>query len=148
MLYPNAILQGLFIGVAIIAGCTAPDPPTRAAPASQACAVSRVVDGDTVDLTCDGVDFRARLTGFDTPETYEPGCAAEAALGRQATTRLRQLVGDATRITADIGGADRYGRKLVALSLDGQAVSRRMIAENLAVPYSGGRRIDWCARLR
>lgn len=144
MLYPKAFLAALFIAVAVVPEGAPPAPPAAEAPA---CSVSRVVDGDTVDLNCDGAAIRARLTGFDTPETYEPGCPAEAALGRQATARLRQMVDDATRITADIGGTDRYGRRLVALSLDGQAVSRRMIAENLAVPYSGGRRIDWCARL-
>jgi micrococcal nuclease len=35
----------------------------------------------------------------------------------------------------------------VQLSLDGRDVGRVLIAEGLAVPYSGGRRIDWCARL-
>ena len=118
--------------------------PTLAGPT---CAVARVIDGDTVDLICDGAAFRARLTGFDTPETYEPACAAEAALGRQATERLRQMVADADLVEADIGGTDRYGRRLVALRLDGRDVSRRLIAENLAVPYSGGRRINWCDRL-
>ena len=144
MTYFNILLAGLFIVAAFVFGISSrvsppPDPP--------ACAVSGIVDGDTVDLVCDGVEFRARLTGFDTPETYEPACPAEAALGRQATARLRQMVTGATRIEADIGGTDRYGRRLVALSLDGQAVARRMIVENLAVPYSGGRRIDWCDRL-
>jgi endonuclease YncB( thermonuclease family) len=144
MFFPNTLLPVLFIGATLFSGGPLSEPPTPAVPA---CAVSRVVDGDTVDLICDGAAFRARLTGFDTPETYDPACAAEAALGRLATGRLRQLVGDAALVEADIGGTDRYGRRLVALRLDGQEVSRRLISENLAVPYSGGRRINWCDRL-
>jgi endonuclease YncB( thermonuclease family) len=144
MFFPNTLLPVLFVGVALFSGGPLSEPPIPAVPA---CAVSRVVDGDTVDLICDGAAFRARLTGFDTPETYDPACAAEAALGRLATGRLRQLVGDAALVEADIGGTDRYGRRLVALKLDGQEVSRRLISENLAVPYSGGRRINWCDRL-
>lgn len=145
MFYPKTFLAGLVAIPALVLIAVPVGRPSS--PPAPACAVTRVVDGDTVDLSCGGAAFRARLTGFDTPETYRPGCPAEAALGRQATARLHQFVDNATRIEADLGGTDRYGRRLVALSLDGQAVSERMIAENLAVPYRGGRRIGWCARL-
>ena len=112
------------------------------------CAVVHVVDGDTVDMTCPGAgSFRARLTGFDTPESFEPGCVAEARAARAATDRLRGLVAGATRVEARLGGVDRYGRRLVALRLDDQDVGAVLIAEGLAVAYAGGRRIDWCARL-
>jgi len=144
MLRPYVIPAAVILAGALVFIGLPPAPPQAS---GQICNVTGIVDGDTVDLRCDGPVFRARLTGFDTPETYEPGCAAEAELGRRATGRLRQMVDNATRIEADLGGTDRYGRRLVALSLDGQAVARSMIAENLAVPYSGGRRIDWCARL-
>jgi endonuclease YncB( thermonuclease family) len=113
------------------------------------CAVVRVVDGDTVDLTCLGTGrFRARLMGFDTPETHRPGCAEEALLGQAATGRLRALVADARSIEADLGRWDRYNRRLVRLSVNGRDVGARLIAEGLALPYEGGRRIDWCDRLR
>lgn len=124
------------------------DPAPLAATSESGCRVARVIDGDTVDLACQGASpFRARLTGYDTPETYEPSCASEAALGLEATARLRALVTSATSVTARISGTDRYGRRLVALSLDGRSVSGTLIAEGLAAPYSGGRRPDWCARL-
>lgn len=113
------------------------------------CAVVRVVDGDTVDLECLGEGrFRARLMGFDTPETHRPGCAEEALLGQAATRALRALVADARTIEADLSRWDRYNRRLVRLSIDGRDVGARLIAEGLALPYEGGRRIDWCARLR
>jgi micrococcal nuclease len=113
------------------------------------CAVVRVVDGDTVDLECLGEGrFRARLMGFDTPETHRPGCAEEALLGQAATRALRALVANARNIEADLGRWDRYNRRLVRLSIDGRDVGARLIAEGLALPYEGGRRIDWCARLR
>lgn len=113
------------------------------------CLVTRVVDGDTVDLECLGEGrFRARLTGFDTPETHRPDCAQEALLGQAATRRLRALVADARQIEARLGRWDRYERRLVQLSVDGRDVGARLIAEGLALPYDGGRRPDWCARLR
>lgn len=117
-------------------------------PGVGACRVTSVVDGDTVDMACTATGpFRARLTGFDTPESFQPGCAAEARVARQATQRLRALVAQARSVDATLGGTDRFGRRLVRLSLDGRDVGVVLIAEGLAVPYRGGRRIDWCARL-
>jgi micrococcal nuclease len=107
------------------------------------------VDGDTLEMACPGTGpFRARLTGYDTPESHEPGCAAEARGGtpRHATAE-RSTVADARTIDPAIGGTDRYGSRLVRLTVDGRDVGAILIAEGLAVPYSGGRRIDWCARL-
>ena len=54
---------------------------------------------------------------------------------------------NARTVEPRIGEMDRYGRRLVRLSLDGRDVGAVLISEGLAVPYRGGRRIDWCARL-
>ena len=125
-----------------------PTEPPDTAPAEPSCTVARVVDGDTLDMACPGQGaFRARLVGFDTPEVYSPACAAEYALGSEASRRMRALVHGATTIHAEMQGFDRYDRRLVRLRLDGADVARVMIAEGLAVPYAGGRRTDWCRRL-
>ncbi|MGR3639491.1 thermonuclease family protein [Alterinioella nitratireducens] len=138
MIYPRLA----FLSLLLLLSCNAvPEPePT--------CRVTRVIDGDTVDMACGGsAPFRARLIGFDTPETYEPRCRAEADLGRQATDRLQGMVATARVTQADLDGTDRYGRRLVRLGIDGRDVGDGLIAEGLAVPYTGGRRIDWCDRL-
>jgi micrococcal nuclease len=146
-------VAALFGAVALLASCqtaqmSVPPALPGGASAASGCRVVSVVDGDTVDMACAGAGtFRARLTGYDTPESHEPGCAAEARAARQATERLRALVAGAQSVAPQVGGIDRYGRHLVRLSLDGRDVGAVLIAEGLAVPYSGGRRIDWCARL-
>ncbi len=145
MLSPQTLLPAIFAFAALIAACVPSDPEVPEI--AQACAVTRVVDGDTVDMICDRASFRARLTGYDTPETYEPGCSAEADLGQRATLRLRQMVDAASTVDADINGTDRYGRQLVRLRLDQRDVAQAMIGEGLAVAYSGGRRVNWCDRL-
>lgn len=134
------------LGIGLVA-CLPPVPVSAPTSEAAACAVLRVVDGDTVEMACGAGAFRARLTGFDTPEAHAPGCRAEARAAAAATARLQALVARAARVEADLGGVDRYGRRLVALRLDGVAVGPLLISEGLAVPYSGGRRIDWCARL-
>lgn len=115
------------------------------------CRVGFVYDGDTVELLCGDQTQTARLVGFDTPETKSPGCAEEAALGLKAKLRLGDLVagvqGKAGGLLLDDQGYDRYGRRLVVMQISGRDVAKVMIAEGLAVSYSGATRIDWCARL-
>ncbi|MDQ2091469.1 thermonuclease family protein [Marimonas arenosa] len=110
------------------------------------CGVSYVYDGDTVALDCGGREVTARLQGLDAPETRDAGCEAERVAGNAATARLRALVRQGV-VTYRRRGTDKYGRWLIRLSVDGQDVAERMIAERLAVPYAGGGRIDWCKRL-
>ncbi len=119
------------------------------------CRVGFVYDGDTVELLCGARTETARLVGFDTPETRDPGCEAEAALGLRAKLRLGDLVAQAQgagaqgqgSILLDHRGHDRYGRSLVEMRIGGRDVAEVMIAEGLAVAYVGTSRIDWCARL-
>lgn len=137
-----AVIGGLFA----VSCAPGPLPMADRARAAGECRVLRVIDGDTVDMTCPETGaFRARLTGYDTPETFEPACPQEAELGAAATARLRAMVAQAMRVQADLGGIDRYDRRLVTLRLDGQPVRDTLIAEALALPYRGGRRPDWCA---
>ena len=116
------------------------------------CTIGFVYDGDTVELLCGDITQTARLVGFDTPETAPPGCPQEAALGLKAKLRLGDLV--ARSRTAGQGGLlldhrgwDRYGRRLIAMRVDGRDVGDVLIAEGLAVAYAGEARVDWCTRL-
>ena len=136
--------------LALLSACGDLPPPGIAAIPSRddpRCLVTDVVDGDTVKIDCGGGPVSARLVGFDTPETFRPGCAAEAALGARATDYLTQQLRSATRIGFDVQGRDKYQRALVAMTLDGVALSDMMISQGLAVRYAGGRRINWCDRL-
>lgn len=120
--------------------------PTRDDPI---CQITDIVDGDTVKMVCDnGRGGSVRLVGYDTPETYRPGCAAELRLGQAATQRLEHHLRAARRITVKYEGKDRYDRVLVRMNIDGTDLAGTMIAEGVAVAYDGGTRIDWCDRLR
>lgn len=107
------------------------------------CRVGRVHDGDTVELLCDGVSQTARLQGFDTAETRDARCPEERSLGLRATARLRDLI-RAGKVEIFRRGYDRYGRVLIALTVDGHEVGEMLIAEGLARPYAGGARSGWC----
>jgi micrococcal nuclease len=88
--------------------------PTLAPPAgSERATVTRVVDGDTVDVeTLSGGRETVRLIGINTPESGE--CFSE-----EATLALGALLADEViTMTADVSDRDQYGRLLRYLWLD------------------------------
>lgn len=100
-----------------------------------------VVDGDTIRM--DGDSWR--LVGFDTPETYEPRCDFELALGQAATARLRALMASGRVVEViRLPGRDRFDRGLARLFIGGKNIADILIGEGLARAYDGGRRQSWC----
>jgi endonuclease YncB( thermonuclease family) len=118
--------------------------PASGAGAFRLCAERRqpncVVDGDTIWHR----GIKIRLADIDTPEVFSPQCASEAALGRQATERLLELINaGAFELVRTGRDADRYGRKLRILERHGRSLGDILIAEGLARPWDGARR-SWC----
>jgi hypothetical protein len=81
--------------------------------------VTRVIDGDTVDLSCTlpcvqrPLVYRARLSGINAPELHTRD-AAEKVAGLRSRDRLAELV-EGHRVLAHVQGKDMYGRMLVEL---------------------------------
>ena len=100
-----------------------------------------VVDGDTI--WHGGV--KIRIADIDTPEVFSPKCPSEAALGRQATERLLELInaGPFEVVPSGSRDADRYGRKLRILERHGHSLGDTLVAEGLARRWDGARR-SWC----
>ena len=99
-----------------------------------------VVDGDTIWFNGQNI----RVADIDAPETHEPRCAREKALGDRATLRLQQLVnGGQVSLQPINRDEDRYGRKLRLVMVDGESVGDTLVGEGLARWYAGGKR-PWC----
>lgn len=99
-----------------------------------------VVDGDTIWLQGQNI----RIADIDAPETHEPRCASEKALGDRATLRLQQLVNSGQVSLQSIDrDHDTYGRKLRLVMVDGESVGDTLVSEGLARWYAGGKR-PWC----
>lgn len=107
-----------------------------------------ITDGDTVQLY--DASTGTRLVGFNTPETFEPRCNQELALGRQATGRLRDLVSAASQVELELvacactrgtqGTSEcNFGRSCGVLTVDGRDVGEILTAEGLAVRFQCGR---------
>lgn len=97
--------------------------------------VTRVVDGDTIQVRVGGGDEKIRLIGIDTPETHGPGGLREC-FGAEATRRAQDLLptGTKVRLVRDIEPRDRYGRLLayVYRIADGLFVNLALAAEGYA----------------
>ena len=104
--------------------------------------VTCVVDGDTIWYR----GAKIRLADIDTPEVTQPACQREAALGRQATERLRALLNaGAFTLEPPPGGRtrDRFGRELRLVKRGGQSLGEVLVREGLASRWGGPRR-TWC----
>lgn len=112
-------------------------------PYTYKCVVTRVVDGDTVDVDVDlGFDVwlkkqRVRLAGIDTPESRTRNLA-EKALGLAAKARLVELCSGT--VTLESHGKGKYGRILGKLYADGTDICDTLISEGHAVEYWGGKK--------
>ncbi len=74
--------------------------------------VTRVVDGDTIDVSINGAPFTVRFVGMDTPETVDPrrpvGC-----FGKEASNETKSLLtGKTVILQKDISNTDKYKRIL------------------------------------
>ena len=99
-----------------------------------------VVDGDTFWLGGEKV----RLADINAPETHQPACPAERALGEAATRRLIALLNAGpVELRTEGRDRDRYGRLLRVVTRAGRSLGARLVAEGLAEPWHG-RRGSWC----
>lgn len=99
-----------------------------------------VVDGDTIWFQ----GQKIRIADIDAPETHDPQCASEKALGDRATARLHELVNSGPVSLKSIDrDEDRYGRKLRIVEVNGDSVGDTLVGKGLARWYEGGRR-PWC----
>jgi len=99
-----------------------------------------VVDGDTIWFKGQNI----RVADIDAPETHEPRCGSEKALGDRATLRLQQLLNRGQVSLQSIDrDTDSYGRRLRLVMVDGDSVGDTLVSEGLARWYAGGKR-PWC----
>jgi endonuclease YncB( thermonuclease family) len=102
----------------------APQPEPAPAPRPHTYLVTRVVDGDTLEL---GNGETVRLVGIDTPEVGQCGYdRASVALGRLVT-------GQQVRLTVSDENRDRYGRLLRYVDVGGVDAGLRQIRSGLAI---------------
>jgi endonuclease YncB( thermonuclease family) len=97
-----------------------PEPPDTA-PVEYAEVVD-VIDGDTIDVRLDGLVYRVRYIGVNTPERDEP-CYADA------THANAELVdGQTVTLVTDVSDTDQFGRLLRYVYVGETFVNAELVA--------------------
>ncbi len=99
--------------------------------------VTRVVDGDTVDISLAiDVIHRVRLVGVDTPETKEPGCEVQPYGTDASKFTTEELQGEEVELEFDEDRDDRYDRLLAYVYIDDEMFNETLLEEGYAQVYT------------
>lgn len=132
--------MALALALALFAGCS-PSGSTRGGPASDpegaggaGATVTRVIDGDTIEVITGGREMTIRLIGVDTPESVHPSVPDECFGKRASTFTERSLEGEDVRLEFDVERLDRYGRTLAYVWADGM-FNEELVRQGYAYAY-------------
>jgi micrococcal nuclease len=89
--------------------------------------VTYVTDGDSIEVDVNGVPFRVRYIGMDAPEME-----GEALGGESAAANRTLVAGKTIVMVRDLSEADRYGRLLRYVFVDGLFVNRELVRTGMA----------------
>jgi micrococcal nuclease len=94
--------------------------------------VTRVIDGDTIEINMDGKIETVRLLLIDTPETVHPNEPVQP-FGPEATQFVKNnLEGKEVRVKVGIEERDNYDRLLAYIYTDGETIQEKLLREGLA----------------
>lgn len=98
--------------------------------------VTRVIDGDTIEVELAGEPERVRYIGIDTPEMND-GRASVRELAEEARRANARLVeGRRVRLELDVEERDRYGRLLAYIWVGDTLVNEALVRSGHAAPYT------------
>ena len=100
--------------------------------------VTRIVDGDTIEVIRDGKSVKVRLLGINTPESV--GDRVHECFGKEASVYASSILkNQIVKLETDDSQDkyDKYGRLLAYVYLlDNQMANRKLIAEGYAYEYT------------
>jgi len=98
--------------------------------------VSRVIEGDTIEVRVAGDSRAVRLIGINAPELVGEGEAAECFAPEAAEQTSFQLEGDRVRLELDIDKEDGDGRLLAYVWHRGRLFNRALVSGGYATASS------------
>ncbi|SFQ94968.1 hypothetical protein [Poseidonocella sedimentorum] len=131
---------GIPSGIGPVGGGPVAFVPSRSDPQ---CTITRIIDGDTIAMTCGALSDTVQLMGFDAPEAEEAQCRKERRLARSAAAALTTILANADVIVPRMYGRDGRDRAQVGMHVNGTALSELMTVARVAVP--GSTPVDWCS---
>lgn len=117
---PNTTTQTPAINVSVDGGVEESIESTPSSQEQSSVKVTKVVDGDTIEVEIEEVKKKLRYIGVNTPETVDPRRAVQC-FGKEASNENKRLVeGKNIILEKDISETDKFGRLLryIYLKLD------------------------------
>lgn len=133
------------LGLACAAGCSPGTSNAGELPPGANAIVTKLLDGDTIDVEIGGRTERVRFIGIDTPEiahaAFDGRAANEAeCYGEEAKRYTAGLLaaGSGVRLERDVVARDDYGRLLayVYRAADGAFVNYEIVRHGFAQPLT------------
>jgi micrococcal nuclease len=115
----------------LVSGCSLfainPAGPIATTPFKVPAQVVRVVDGDTIKVSIDGIIYTVRYIGIDAPESVTPDNPVEM-YGLEASAKNQELVdGKIVMLEKDISDTDIYGRLLRYVYVNGLFLNAELV---------------------
>ena len=144
---PGAMIRPALLLIALASPALAQQPPgTYMDYARETVTEIRVIDGDSLDIAGERIRLRSEAGPIDAPELRSAKCPLELFRAEAAKDRLAALLkGREPEIVRK--GADRYGRTVAVVYVDGKDVGAQLVREGHAKPWLTLRRVDrpeWC----
>jgi micrococcal nuclease len=134
---PNIRSRAMAVLLAVLASACAatsePDPTASPDPQNTNAVVTRVVDGDTVEVRFGGESLTVRLIGIDTPESVAPGEPVECFALRASAYTEERLEGEGVRLEFDVERIDPFGRTLAYVWLGDELFNETLLREGFAL---------------
>ncbi len=95
--------------------------------------VSKVTDGDTLEISYRGKEYKVRLLDVDTPESVKPGTPVQPYAKEASRYTGDKVLNRQVRLVFDKGLKDRYERLLAFVILeDGTFLNAALVSEGYA----------------
>lgn len=95
--------------------------------------VVRVVDGDTIVISYNGVDEKVRMIGVDTPESVHPDKTKNTEFGDTVSQFSKsELGGKSVGIEFDVQERDQYGRLLAYVYVGDKMYNKTLLEKGYA----------------
>ena len=133
----------------VMLGEQAPATRQDEPPGSESAVVTRVVDGDTIEVRIESItpgpaagearvdtEYDVRLIGIDTPESVRPGTPVEC-FGKEASSAATVLLeGQRVTLVKDVEETDRFDRLLRYVYLGEEMANARLVVNGYASAFT------------
>ena len=110
--------------------------------------VTRVVDGDTVEVAFEGRELDVRLIGIDTPESVKPDSAVECYGPEASAYTEGRLEGETVRLEFDVERLDPFDRTLAYVWLGDELFNETLVREGYALVTTFPPNVAYVERFR